>query len=143
MTIELKFDKDFVKKLNLALYEAIDSTFVQEIIMNTPVDTGITRNMWEFYPTGVFEYRLENKNGPVVLFLEKGTGIYGPRKVYIVPKNKKALRWYSRRRGSYVFAKKVKGIKPKHFIEDALNNPDNMKKLELILKKRLTKLSKK
>jgi len=137
MGVKYWFDKDFIKKLNLAVYEALDKSFVEDIVNNTPTDTGVTRNAWEFFPTGFLEYKLVNTNGPVVLYLEVGTGVYGPRKRYITPIRKKALRWYDRKEKRYKFAKHVKGIKPHKFIKSALENPNNFKRFEEVLKKRL------
>ena len=140
MKVELSFNKDFIKELHLAFYEALDRSFVQDIINNTPVDTGVTRNRWDFYPTDLFEYKLENSNGLVVLYLEKGTGIYGPRRTYIVPKRKKYLRWWDRKRKRWVFAKKVRGIKPHKFIDASLHNLNNYGKFTEVLKNRLGKI---
>jgi hypothetical protein len=51
-------------------------------------------------------------------YLESGTGLYGPKHEYIVPKNAKALHWTVG--GQDVFVKRVKGIRPKKFISAAI-----------------------
>ena len=142
MVVKSWFDKDFVKKLNLAVYEAIDKSYVEDIVNSTPVDTGVTRNSWDFYPTGFFEYKLVNTNGPITLFLELGTGVYGPRKRYITPVRKKVLRWYDKKSKTYKYAKRVKGIKPYKFIKTSIDNPKNLSKFNEVLKHRLEKLKK-
>lgn len=136
MAVKVEFDKEFIKKLNLLFYEAFDRTYVNDIVMNTPVDTGITRNSWDFYPTGVLEYELVNTNGPVVMYLEFGTGIYGPRKRYITPVRRKALRWYDRRLKKYVFAKRVSGIEPRKFIEGSFDDSKNFNDFVNIVRRR-------
>ena len=66
------------------------------------------------------------------IFLELGTGIYGPKGVPITPKTKQALsfevRTYTPKAGgganvarNRVVVKSVKGIKPMHIWEDALD----------------------
>lgn len=51
-------------------------------------------------------------------YLEEGTGIYGPKQSYIVPKNAKSLHWTYN--GQDVFVKRVKGIRPNKFISAAI-----------------------
>ncbi|WP_018749851.1 hypothetical protein [Paenibacillus sanguinis] len=50
------------------------------------------------------------------LYLEMGTGLYGPKKRKIVPTNKKALR-FPVGGGKYVIAGSVKGMKPRPIIK--------------------------
>ncbi|MNW34029.1 hypothetical protein D3C74_109960 [compost metagenome] len=50
------------------------------------------------------------------LYLETGTGLYGPKKRKIVPKHKMALR-FPVGSGQYVVARSVKGIKPRPIIK--------------------------
>jgi hypothetical protein len=51
------------------------------------------------------------------IYQEKGTGIEGPEHRMIVPKTKKLLAWKSG--GRWVFAKAVKGVKPKWYFKRA------------------------
>jgi hypothetical protein len=53
------------------------------------------------------------------LFVHEGTGIYGPKGVPITPKQFRFLRWKSKK-GGYVYAKQVKGMKPNPFLKDAV-----------------------
>jgi hypothetical protein len=46
------------------------------------------------------------------LFHEVGTGIYGPKKRRIVPRNKQFLVWRDLDSGQWRFARSVKGVKP-------------------------------
>lgn len=50
-------------------------------------------------------------------YLESGTGLYGPRRSYIYPKRAKALVF--RIGAKLIFAKRVKGIKPRPFLNPA------------------------
>ena len=50
--------------------------------------------------------------------LETGTGLYGPKKQVIKPKNKKALYW----KGALHPVKEVKGMQPRPIIEPTLKN---------------------
>lgn len=49
-------------------------------------------------------------------YLETGTGLYGPKRREIKPKNKKALR-FPVGGGQYVVARSVKGMKPRPIIK--------------------------
>jgi len=53
------------------------------------------------------------------LFLEYGTGIYGPKKQVIKPKNAKVLHWKSN--GKDYFATYVKGMTPAPFIRPVMH----------------------
>ena len=55
-------------------------------------------------------------------YVHDGTGLYGPRRRKIRPKRAKALRFKGARYGKrgYIYAHSVKGMKPNHFLEDAL-----------------------
>ena len=48
-----------------------------------------------------------------------GTGIYGPRNSYIVPKKKKFLAWQNPDTGQWYRKKRVRGMKPNNFVYQA------------------------
>jgi len=50
------------------------------------------------------------------IFQEEGTGIYGPKHAYIVPRSAKYLAWRAKS-GAMVFAKRVKGVMAKWFMK--------------------------
>ena len=64
------------------------------------------------------------------LYVHEGTGIYGPRGDVIRPVRAKALRWEAKRnvgrpgrprfQRNVVYAKYVRGVKPRPFLRDAL-----------------------
>lgn len=62
------------------------------------------------------------------IFQEMGTGIYGPKNTPITPKNGKFLVFQVGKKK--VFARSVKGVKPKRFMRDAfLNNKEEARKI--------------
>lgn len=69
-------------------------------------------------------------------YVEFGTGIYGPNKAPITPKNGKFLAFKSK--GSWVFTKSVKGSKPNPFVERTVENSNN--NVNLIFDSVLTKI---
>jgi hypothetical protein len=53
-------------------------------------------------------------------YVHEGTGIYGPRGRPIRPRRRKFLRFRPRGRGRYVYARQVKGMRPNHYLTNAL-----------------------
>lgn len=55
-------------------------------------------------------------------YVHDGTGLYGPRRRKIRPKRAQALRFKGARygRSGYIYAHSVKGMKPNHYLSDAL-----------------------
>ena len=105
---------------------------------NTPVDTGQHRASIEVTQARVGSTIVTRVGSPLQTFvyLEKGTGIYGPKHARIKPVSKKVLRFQpgrkkgpSRRgrrgtspekRGGWVYAKSVKGSPGHHMLVNAL-----------------------
>jgi len=61
-------------------------------------------------------------------WVHDGTGLYGPRHQYIVPVNKKVLRWkqrkashYVKTRNGYVYTARSSGMRPNPFMKNALS----------------------
>jgi hypothetical protein len=54
------------------------------------------------------------------ILVHKGTGIYGPRRTPIVPRRASVLRFKPRGSAIYIYARSVKGMKPNHFLTNAL-----------------------
>ena len=87
---------------------------------NTPADTSALRSSIKS------EIINENKarvytNIPYASFVEKGTGIYGDHKSPIVPKSKPFLVFKSKKLGRIIRAKSVRGMKGRHFMQNAYN----------------------
>ncbi len=60
-------------------------------------------------------------------YVHDGTGLYGPRGALIYPIHAKALRWVGRSGGkkkgtTFVYAKFSRGMRPNHFLSDALKS---------------------
>lgn len=53
-------------------------------------------------------------------FVEEGTGLFGPKKQLIKPKDKKALAWNGP--NGMIFAKSTKGMKPKYYMKKAYDS---------------------
>lgn len=108
-----------------AMEEALDEygeTFVKELRKRTPVRTGRLRESATYIIRGrgkremQLEVRIGGKDEPKLLpvWLEFGTGIYGPRRHPVVPRRAKFLR-FAGRNGRIIFARSVRGIKPRRF----------------------------
>lgn len=54
-----------------------------------------------------------------MLYQHEGTGLYGPRRRRIVPVHRKFLKFPSGKKGQFVFAKSVAGVKPLPFLTEA------------------------
>lgn len=53
-------------------------------------------------------------------YVQRGTGIYGPRGQRIVPRRAQALRFHWDRTGQIEFFRSVRGMRPNPFLTDAL-----------------------
>jgi hypothetical protein len=56
------------------------------------------------------------------LMVEEGTGLFGPKKSYIFPRNRKFMVFHHRGLGQKVFAQRVAGQPGKHMFRDAMND---------------------
>lgn len=75
--------------------------------------------------SGLLRKNIEYKYSPIsamifprqgyAVFVEEGTGLYGPRHSYIVPKNAKALKF--KINGKVIYAKRTKGMKANPFVK--------------------------
>lgn len=86
------------------------------------VDTGQLR-------ASVTTQLIKRAGGPAVrigtnvkhaIWVHDGTGLYGPKHSYIYPKTKRYLRFKPKGSPDYVYAKRVKGMKPNPFLVNAL-----------------------
>lgn len=109
-----------------------------EAARNTPVDTGVHRASIEVtqHREGPLIRTSIGSRMPTFIYLEVGTGIYGPKHKRIYPVSKKVLRFKSGRgvnplpagkrgtspekRGGWVFARSVKGSPAHHMLVNAL-----------------------
>jgi HK97 gp10 family phage protein len=118
-----------------------------------PVKTGHLQSSITHEITKATKTEVEGRVGSNVLYapyVELGTGVYGPSKTPIRPKNKKVLAWVStgarpttaagwkqaQLENRAVFAREVRGMRPKPFLLPAFIN--NLGKLVEVLKKVLS-----
>ena len=59
-------------------------------------------------------------NVEYALWVHDGTGLYGPMHRPIRPKTKRYLRFKPKNSSTFIYAKLVKGMRPNHFLSDAL-----------------------
>jgi HK97 gp10 family phage protein len=57
---------------------------------------------------------------PHARFVHEGTGLYGPKKQLIFPKRARVLSWVDPASNQRVFARYVRGMRPRPFLKDAL-----------------------
>lgn len=96
------------------------------------VDTGRLRSSINTQPIMVdgVPAVVVGTNVKYAIYVHEGTGLYGPKAKYIVPVNKQVLRWKTRGhgmaarrkagKGGYTFAMRSSGMKPNHFLKNAL-----------------------
>lgn len=110
-----------------AVEEALDEygeTYVGELQKHLPVRTGKLKGSAKYIVKGrgtkdmQLEVRLGESGQPKQLpvWLNFGTGIYGPRRSPIRPRKAKRLRFVAKS-GKTVFAKQVRGVKPMRFLD--------------------------
>ena len=99
---------------------------VKEAKRFAPADTGTLRERMEAVRSGENVYIKLPFYG---LYQELGTGIYGAQRRYITPRRARFLAWRVRakdkkmgkypgkRAGDWVFAKRVRGVPARHFLE--------------------------
>lgn len=104
-----KDQEEFLRQINERVHRAVLKAHAK-VVENTPVDEGDLRRSITVERLSDNEWVI-GSNSDIALFLEEGTGIYGPMKKPITPVNAKALSWIDQN-GERVFAKSVKGIKP-------------------------------
>ncbi len=54
-------------------------------------------------------------------YVHDGTGLYGPKGQWIYPKRARFLRFQPKGSAGYVYARRVRGMRPNNFLADALS----------------------
>lgn len=130
ITVSFKFDaREAFKRMGNVKFRNAASRWGKKTAISlehrakqgAPVDMGrlrasITHTVIE---TGNNVIARTGTNVTYAAYQEFGTGIYGPRRQLIRPKNAKVLSWKNRS-GQRVFAKFVRGVKPKRYFTKAL-----------------------
>lgn len=101
----------------------------ERAVMEAPIDTGNLRHnliqnsrvkTFSGDVVGVVGTNLTSGGFPYPIVQEFGSGIYGKSGVPIRPKRGKFLIFKPKGLNKYVFAKEVKGVKPKYFLKKGL-----------------------
>lgn len=108
-----------IKPLNLQdIEEKILKTYAEdikdELVSSTP---GEASRFWMISDPVRHTITISNPKG-YLKYVEKGTGLYGPRRAWIRPKSATMLSWMEGNRR--IFATKTRGMKPRPFIADAV-----------------------
>lgn len=100
----------------------------------TPVDEGHLTGAWT---TDKNSNGIQMSNSAkYAVYLNEGTGVYGPRGKPITPVKAKVLHW--EKGGTHYFAKSVSGVKGQHFVEKSLDSVEE--KLPAILQQAVNKI---
>ncbi len=86
-----------------------------------PVDTGQLRGSILIKPASASGNTIQGSVGTGLkhaIFMEQGTGIYGPAKRPIRPKRARMLAW--KKNGQWHFAKEVRGARARRFMQGSL-----------------------
>ena len=121
---------DLIEILPTRVPDAIDKALdtispqvLQEIQDGTPVgETGDLRAGWIVFP--VDQGLLFRNEAEHAVWVEEGTGVFGPTGQIITPKNALKLRFVARD-GAVIFTKSILGMPGRSFVEDAFDE-DNV-----------------
>jgi len=100
----------------------------------TPVDEGHLTGAWSTQKSsnGV---QMTN-SAEYAVYQNEGTGVFGPRGRMITPVNARVLHW--EKGGTHFFARSVKGVEGKHFVEKSLDAVEE--KMPSILQQAVNKI---
>lgn len=99
--LDKKFEKD--------LYLLIQKVFISALEEETPVTSGEMKRAWNVFKEKDLVYVITNDT-EYAEYVERGTGIFGPHKKRIYPKNARVLTF--KIGGIRVFAHSIKGQMP-------------------------------
>lgn len=127
--MEVKIDSTELRKM---LQEATKKQLTLQAIkvqtaarQNCPVDNGTLRRSISYVITGTSPESMVARVGSNVeyaLYVEEGTGIYGPKRKRIVPRTKEFLRFMPKGAANFVFARSVKGMPGRHYLARAIQS---------------------
>lgn len=115
--------RELKEKMNLVI-EGVAHDLVKEMRIQCPKDTGFLMRNIKY---SITDKGIEFSFPYYTVFLEYGTGIFGPKKEMITPKTKKALAWGKDLGGGKkeFVRKSVKGITPRPFIRPVFHQKFN------------------
>jgi len=92
-----------------------------EIRKTAPVDHGRLAGSFAMEEMGHWSYRIFS-NVHYALFVHEGTGIYGPEKHRIVPRQANALSFFWKKAGKHMVVKSVAGMKGRPYADKAIES---------------------
>ncbi len=118
MKIEIKLDKtslftEHPEEVVETFFEISSEILTSEIKKHTPVDYGKLRGSWT--PKQSKTKLVVSNSRNYALFVEKGTGIFGPKRHRIFPRSAKVL--HANIKGKDVFFRHSRGQAGKHMAE--------------------------
>lgn len=121
----INFSSKFPKVMDGILAKTSSSAKIV-IIRNTPVKTGLARRAWVVVKQATHKYVIEASQGAgaaYMNFLDKGTGLFGPKRRRIKPKRAKQLTFpiiVGNTVSRWVSVASTKGMKPKKIIANSI-----------------------
>lgn len=115
---ELKPLEPRFKKVAKRTVELTSLELQRNLKMLSPVDHGRLQGSWVIFQTGELQ-RTVKSSAKYAIFVNDGTGIYGPRKTPIThPSIGKMFAFQVN--GRMIFTRQIKGIKPRKFVEKSM-----------------------
>lgn len=115
---ELKPLEPRFKKVAKRTVELTSLELQRNVKMLSPVDHGRLQGSWVVFQTGELQ-RTVKSSAKYAIFVNDGTGIYGPRKTPIThPSIGKMFAFQVN--GRMIFTRQIKGIKPRKFVEKSM-----------------------
>lgn len=115
---ELKPLEPRFKKVAKRTVELTSLELQRNLKMLSPVDHGRLQGSWVIFHTGELQ-RTVKSSAKYAIFVNDGTGIYGPRKTPIThPSIGKMFAFQVN--GKMIFTRQIKGIKPRKFVERSM-----------------------
>ena len=123
VSIQMDFSKYNIteeqsKKIITRTLDLTTADLISNLRKESPVDTGALQGSWMQFKTGEFTREVKSSK-KYADYVDKGTGLYGPRKKLITPKKKGGVLFF-KVGGEKVFVKSSEGIKPRHFVRKSI-----------------------
>jgi len=119
--LEVELERSPLEITSRVVERALDLVgmdLLSKLIENSPVDHGRLQGSWSS-PKRIGKHEREiTSSAKYARFVNDGTGIYGPRGRLIRPITAQALRFEYK--GRIVFARSVRGIKPRRFVQASM-----------------------
>lgn len=131
--VKLKIDVENLKpmtpRIRSAAKRTIELTATElwgNLKKNSPVDHGRLRGSWVIFQTGEME-RTVKSSAKYAIFVNDGTGLYGPLHHLIRPRNGRFLSFVPRKgkyKGKRIAVPWTRGQKPQRFVEKSMEQTE-------------------